>query len=149
MLKTLDGRAAIFKDNPDKVRKIQNQKALITMLVKDKDFKFDDVKDIERTHEEGNGRVLSPRNLTKLLLGSKGTKEDFLKKWNQYVNSLDYNMAKRALEQFKEVEGKGNEVLKKYKNAKFMKDTSKDDDEPVLKNSKSNYQKVMDILDTL
>lgn len=85
---------------------------LIKALLGSRDFDFDNKQDIEKSIDEGNGLALNYRTLTNLLLGSDGTKEDFLAKWNEYTNSLKKKMAERILANYKDVEDKANEPLK-------------------------------------
>ena len=108
----LDSRIAKYQDNPEWVAKLKKRKALIDHLASNKEFKFDSEMDIDKSIDEGNGLALSPRSLTNLLYTSDGTKEDFLKKWNQFCNSLDYPMAERILRNYQDIDDKANDALK-------------------------------------
>ena len=87
-----------FQEQADKASTEERKKRalgrveLAKALLSSKDFEFDSKEDIEKTQDSGNGLALNYRTLTNLLIGSDGTKEDFLAKWNEYTNSQKKKM---------------------------------------------------------
>ena len=73
----------------------------------------------DASRKQGNAKSLSRRSLKQLLIASDGTKEDFLRKWNRVCNSLDYPMAEKILNDYKDIEDKANDALK-YKDGKGL-----------------------------
>ena len=101
----------------EKILANERRKALITFLVKDKRFTFDDASDIERAHEQDsdNAMLLTFRTVTQVLYASDGTKDDFLRKYKMGANNQKYEIVREILEKYKEVDDKANQVLDKYK----------------------------------
>ena len=108
-----------FPDRPDRALRVARQIALIKHLVSHPDFKFDDEMKQDASRKQGNAKSLSRRSLKQLLIASDGTKEDFLRKWNRVCNSLDYPMAEKILNDYKDIEDKANDALK-YKDGKGL-----------------------------
>lgn len=122
---------------PERKARNEGRLNLAKALLTSREFKFDDRRDIEQTKETGNGIALNYRTLTNLLKGCNGTKEDLLNKWNQYTNSLKFKMAERILSNYKDVDDKANDALKRG--------TESD----VFKKQTSNYDKIKGVLDSL
>ena len=140
--KDIDDKATAFKNKPEWVSKLNKRKALITHLVSHPDFKFDSEMDIDKSIDEGNGLALNPRSLTNLLYTSNGTKEDFLKKWNQFCNSLDYTMAERILKNYKDIDDKANDALN-HKGGKGLTDNA-EEEESTFKKKTDIFSKLVD-----
>ena len=94
---------------------------IVTALLKNRAFRFDDQQDIERSKMEGNGLLLTARTLNNLLDYCDGTKEDFLANWNDYCNNLKKSMAERILANYQDVEDKANDVLKQGSDSSVFK----------------------------
>lgn len=112
----LDNLITRNSNSPERVAKLNARKELITTLVSAKEFQFDTTTSIDKSKEKGNGLALSPRNLTNLLLGCNGKKDDFLGKWNQYCNSLDKETAVRILNNYQDKDDKANDALNVERN---------------------------------
>ena len=110
----------VFKEAADKAsNEVRKQRAegrlkLATALLTNKNFDFDTKEDIEKSvaEDKGNGLALNYRTLTELLKGSNGTKEDFLRKWNEYCNSNKKPMVERILSNYQDIDDKANAALK-------------------------------------
>lgn len=119
-----------FQDQADRASTEQRKKRalgrlnLIKTLLSNKNFEFDDRRDIEKSKEDGNGLALNYRTLTNLLMGSDGTKEDFLNKWNEYTNSLKKGMAERILFDYVDIDDKATQALSGTESEVFKKPTS-------------------------
>lgn len=92
----------------------ERRKALITKLVSDKRFAFDETPDIQKAkdNEAWNKISLNNRNLTKLLDNCDGTKADFLRKWNEFCNNLRKPKIETILDDYEDIEDKANDVFK-------------------------------------
>lgn len=92
----------------------ERRKALITKLVSDKRFAFDETADIQKAkdNEAWNKISLNNRNLTKLLDNCDGTKADFLAKWNEFCNNLRKPKVETILDDYEDIEDKANDVFK-------------------------------------
>lgn len=86
--------------------------AITKKLLSDNAFRFDNDDDIEKTHESGNGKILTNRSFSLLLKGCNGTKDDFIKKWSDYCNSLKLPLVKQILADYKDETNKANDLLK-------------------------------------
>lgn len=130
-----------FQEQADKASTSERKKRalgrieLAKALLSNKEFDFDDEKDIQKTMDEGNGLALNYRTLTNLLIGSDGTKDDFLDKWNEYTNNLKKPMAERILAKYVDIDDKANAALKDETQS------------TVFSKAKSNWEKLMDIID--
>ena len=109
---------ATYQEQADKLSRPTSKKAalgkkaLAQALLGSKDFQFDSSEDIEKTQQEGNGLALNYRTFKNALDNSDGTKEGFLKIWNEYTNNLKLPMVKRILANYKDVDDKANDALK-------------------------------------
>lgn len=116
-----------FQDQADRASTEQRKKRalgrlnLVKTLLSSNQFEFDDRRDIEKSKEDGNGLALNYRTLTNLLMGSDGTKEDFLNKWNEYTNSLKKGMAERILSNYVDIDDKANQALSGTESEVFKK----------------------------
>ena len=97
---------------------------LAETLLSHRDFEFDNRADIEKTKEEGNGLALNYRTFTAALMGSDGTKEDFLAGWNSYSNNLRKPMIERILRDYKDIDDKANQALSGTESEVFKDTTS-------------------------
>lgn len=131
-----------FQEQADKASTEERKKRalgrveLAKALLSSKDFEFDSKEDIEKTQDSGNGLALNYRTLTNLLIGSDGTKEDFLAKWNEYTNSQKKKMAERILANYVDIDDKANQALKSETKSNVF-------------STKSTYDKLMDELNKL
>lgn len=139
----LDSKISQFAEKPEWVKKLNARKALINHLVSNKEFKFDSEMDIDKSIDEGNGLALSPRTLTNLLYTSDGTKDDFLKKFNQFCNSLDYPWVERILKNYKDIDDKANDALK-HKGGKNPADEPEEEGD-VFASKTSAWDKLKDM----
>lgn len=87
--------------------------ALITEIIKNPKFDFDNSSDIVKAREnEGwNKLTLNNRNLEKLLDLSDGTKDDFLNLWNEFCNNLRKPLISRILINYEDIPDKANAAL--------------------------------------
>ena len=90
----------------------EGQIAIMKKLFGDNAFNFDTDIDIDSSKESGNGLILQNRSFSNLLKACNGTKEDFLKKWNQYCNSNKLPLVKQILADYEDVQDKANDLLK-------------------------------------
>lgn len=110
---------------------------LAKTLLNSKDFEFDDSEDIAKMRDEGYGLALNYRTLTNALMGSDGTKADFLSKWKEYANPLKYPMIERILKNYKDIDDKANQALKQGTESN------------VFRSEKTNWEKIQDALANL
>ena len=106
------------KGNEKAAKRFKGQLAIIEKLLTDPRGKtlFDSVDDMEKSLEDkqtnkGNGKFVNSRNMTNLLNGCNGTKDDFLNKWNGYCNSNKKQTAVEILKDYKDVDDKANAAL--------------------------------------
>ena len=121
-----------MKDAKERLLANQRRLDLITALVKNKEFHFDDNAEIEDAHNKAAGDVapamiLSFRTLTQALYASDGTVDSFLYYYKQGANREKYEMVKRCLAAYKEKEDKANAALDKY---------NQDEVDPVFKSER-------------
>ncbi len=102
-------------DDKEWVDELKGKLAIADKLLSSKEFKFDNRKDIEQTQETGNGKALNNRSLTQLLVSCDGTKDDFLKQWNEFVNDLKKPMAQSILKDYIDIDDVANDALKGHK----------------------------------
>lgn len=94
---------------------------LAKKLLGSKYFTFDNYESIDKSKEEGNGKILTARTLTDALQDCNGTKGSLLAVWDDHASSLKKDMVKKILadfedlnlDDFEEVDNKANRVLKK------------------------------------
>lgn len=115
-MKTSDSR---MKSVQEAVAANQRRLNLITALVKDKRFQFDDSSDIQKAHSAARGDTLPPtilsfRTLTQALYSSDGTVDSFLYYYRQAANRDKFELVKLILKDYKEKEDKANAALDKY-----------------------------------
>lgn len=115
-MKTSDSR---MKSVQEAVAANQRRLNLITALVKDKRFSFDDSSDIAKAHSAARGDTLPPtilsfRTLTQALYSSDGTVDSFLYYYRQAANRDKFELVKLILKDYKEKEDKANAALDKY-----------------------------------
>ena len=108
-------------DDAEERQEALGKDGIVTALLKNKAFRFDDQQDISRSKMEGNGLLLTARTLNNLLDYCDGTKEDFLANWNDYCNNLKKSMAERILANYQDVEDKANDVLKQDSDSSVFK----------------------------
>lgn len=106
--------AAEAKNDSNRVLKFERKINLIKTLVKNSKFNFDSSADIVKCRDNAawNGVSLNNRNLTKLLDTCDGTKENFLKLWNDFCNNLRKPTVERILQDYQDIEDKANDALK-------------------------------------
>ena len=94
---------------------------LVKKLLGSKYFTFDNYESIDKSKEEGNGKILTARSFTNALQKCDGTKGSLLAVWDNFASSLKKDMVKKILadfedlnlDDFEEVDDKANWVLKK------------------------------------
>lgn len=119
---------------------IQERKlALITELVKNSKFDFDNSIDIVKARENQGWNTLSlnNRNLTKLLDACDGTKDDFLDLWSEYCNNLRKPLVTRILSSYEDIPDKANDALAGGTESSIFN-----------KAKKNAYDKIKDYLDS-
>ena len=109
-----------MKSSAERLQANENRLNLITYLVKDKRFRFDDDEDINKIHSKATDdtlpqMLLSFRTLTQALYASDGTVDSFLYYYKQAANRDKYDLVKLILNPYKEKEDKANQALDKYK----------------------------------
>lgn len=109
-----------MKSSAERLQANENRLNLITYLVKDKRFRFDDDEDINKIHSKATDdtlpqMLLSFRTLTQALYASDGTVDSFLYYYKQAANRDKYDLVKLILTPYKEKEDKANQALDKYK----------------------------------
>lgn len=97
----------------------QRRLNLITFLINDKRFMFDDSSDIEKAHAAARGdtlpaTILSFRTLTQALYASDGTVDSFLYYYRQGANRDKFELVKLILTPYKEKQDKANKALDQY-----------------------------------
>lgn len=105
---------------PKKRLKRLRQLELARKLLTNKNFKFDGPEDIARL-SQASKPTLQNRSLMALLDSCNGTKQDFLNMWSEYCNPFKWQDIKAMLadyedpnlDDFKEVDDKATQVLKK------------------------------------
>ena len=96
------------------IKALDRRADLISHLVKDSRFTFDNDQNITDSHNSGNGLILSFRTLTNALLLSNGTKEDFLNKYRMAANDTRFETVNEILANYKDKDDKANDALKKH-----------------------------------
>ena len=94
---------------------IAGQLGLLTKLLSDKQFQFDNEED-ERNGYRRYGRdytPLSPRTIVNLIAATDGTKEDLLDLYNDFCNPMKKNTIEMILQDYSDVDDKANSVFKK------------------------------------
>ena len=109
-----------MKPADERLKANENRLNLITHLVKDKRFRFDDDEDINKLHSKTTDdtlpqMLLSFRTLTQALYASDGTVDSFLYYYKQAANRDKYDLVKVILTSYKEKEDKANQALDKYR----------------------------------
>ena len=115
-----------MKSSAERLQANKNRLDLITYLVKDKRFRFDDEEDINQLHSKAIDdtlpqMLLSFRTLTQALYASDGTVDSFLYYYKQAANREKYDLVKLILTPYKEKEDKANQALDKYRQDKVDK----------------------------
>lgn len=115
-VKTQDSR---MKSSSQALEANQRRLDLITFLINDKRFMFDDAEDIRKAHAAANhdtlpAAILSFRTLTQALYASDGTVDSFLYYYRQGANREKFEMVKLILTPYKEKQDKANKALDQY-----------------------------------
>jgi AAA+ superfamily predicted ATPase len=85
--------------------------SILTCLLSNPNFEFDNEEDELKVMEEGNRLPLNSRSLESLISDCDGTKEDFLNLWDEYVNNFKKPMAQMILKNYKDVDDKANQAI--------------------------------------
>lgn len=85
---------------------------LAETILNNKNFEYDTREDVEKVKEQGNGIALNYRSFSAALMGSDGTKEDFLNEWNHFANNFKKPMIERILANYQDIDDKANAALK-------------------------------------
>ena len=124
ILKRIKSTDPRMKSADERLRANENRLNLITYLVNDSRFRFDDSGDIETLHSKNSDdtlpqMLLSFRTLTQALYASDGTVDSFLYYYQQAANRDKYALVKLILTPYKEKEDKANQALDKYRQEKI------------------------------
>lgn len=92
-------------------REDKGRLAILTKLLNNPNFEFDNEEDEVKVMEEGNRLPLNSRSLESLISDCDGTKNDFLNLWNDYVNNFKKPMAQMILKDYKDVDDKANQAI--------------------------------------
>lgn len=106
------------------------KKNLAIQLLSNRAFEFDDDEEIEKAAEDGN-HILSPRGIDLLIAATDGTKDDLLRRWNDFCNPRKKAMAEKILANYRDVDDKANSVFKK--------------DLPFKNSGSANFKKLRDL----
>lgn len=130
-----------YEQAGDKVNalKIARKIALVTTLVKNSKFDFDNSSDIlkARDNQGWNKLSLNNRNLTKLLDACDGTKDNFLSLWNDFCNNLRKPAVSRILDNYEDIKDKANDAISGDSESSIFR-----------KKNKNAYEKIEDYLDS-
>lgn len=116
---------------PERANACRGRLAIVTKLLQDPRFEFDDDDD-ERDAQLKGYAVLNPRSLTNLLTASQGKKERFIDMWSGFCNPLKQNLIEDILEDYVDVDDKANSVfsddpeLNPFAAAKAAREAEKD-----------------------
>ena len=126
ILKRIKSNDPRMKSSDERVRANENRLNLITYLIKDSRFRFDDAEDIDNLHAKSSNDTLPPmllsfRTLTQALYASDGTVDSFLYYYSQAANRDKFALVKLILTPYKEKEDKANQALDKYRQKKIDK----------------------------
>lgn len=126
ILKRIKSDDPRMKSADERLRANENRLNLITHLIKDSRFRFDDSADIDSLHAKSSNDTLPPmllsfRTLTQALYASDGTVDSFLYYYSQAANRDKFALVKLILTPYKEKEDKANQALDKYRQKKVDK----------------------------
>lgn len=91
---------------------VERQIAITKKLFADKLFNFDNNLDIEKSKNQGNGKLFINRTYSNLIRGTDGTKDQLIRKWNQYCNSTKLPLVKQILANYEDIDDKATRLLK-------------------------------------
>lgn len=87
--------------------------ALAKKLLTSPDFYFDTADEREKLYDENpSNKYLGPRSLEFLLTKCDGTKDDFIKRWNDYCNYKKKTAVETILSDYVDVQDKANDAIK-------------------------------------
>ena len=117
----------------DRIAALEGRLAIAEKLLSDPRFVFDGDDEEEEAQENGTP-ILNARSLTNLLHASRGKKELFLKKWNEFCNPDKKGLVEDILSEYVDVDDKANDALK-YGDAN-----------PFAKREKNMYDQIKDLI---
>lgn len=136
LLDELNQNLEIYKKKAEKNPSRYNKKVVETMgkiglaekILSSPHFDFDSITDEQEAHatrRDGKesilqNKILSPRGFSALIRACDGTKEDFLRLWNDYCNINKKDIIEQILTSYKDVADKANDALR-YKDG-FLPD---------------------------
>ena len=136
LLDELNQNLEIYKKKAEKNPSRYNKKVVETMgkiglaekILSSPHFDFDSITDEQEaraTRRDGKesilqNKILSPRGFSALIRACDGTKEDFLRLWNDYCNINKKDIIEQILTSYKDVADKANDALR-YKDG-FLPD---------------------------
>ena len=136
LLDELNQNLEIYKKKAEKNPSRYNSKVVETMgkiglaekILSSPHFDFDSITDEQEAHatrRDGKesilqNKILSPRGFSALIRACDGTKEDFLRLWNDYCNINKKDIIEQILTSYKDVADKANDALR-YKDG-FLPD---------------------------
>lgn len=136
LLDELNQNLELYKKKAEKNPSRYNKKVIETMgkiglaekILSSPHFDFDSITDEQEaraTRRDGKesilqNKILSPRGFSALIRACDGTKEDFLRLWNDYCNINKKDIIEQILTSYKDVADKANDALR-YKDG-FLPD---------------------------
>lgn len=136
LLDELNQNLELYKKKAEKNPSRYNSKVVETMgkiglaekILSSPHFDFDSITDEQEaraTRRDGKesilqNKILSPRGFSALIRACDGTKEDFLRLWNDYCNINKKDIIEQILTSYKDVADKANDALR-YKDG-FLPD---------------------------
>ena len=109
---------------------------LSTAIGENPDFDFDTTESIKKYSSDEyknvwNHKRTTPRTLTNAIVRAKGDKEEFLKRFNNFCNNLQYKKMEDILNNYVDIDDKANQALKSHtpKDKLFKSQKDRDLDE--------------------
>lgn len=120
ILKRIGLKDKRIKSTEQAIRAWARRLSLVTALVDDPTFFFDDQADIDAAHNNANdstlpAMLLSYRTLTQALFASDGTVDSFLYYYKKGANRDKYELVRTILSKYKEKDDVANAALDKYR----------------------------------
>lgn len=116
-------------EDAEDIKEFKGRLNIANAILTHKDFDYDSEEDIDNSYINGNGIALNYRSFKNALDQSDGTKDDFLRGWNNSANSLKLNRITDILKNYKDKDDKANDALRNHESESdvFAKKVSKMD----------------------
>ena len=114
-LKYLRGRftALIEKeDDPEMLRELKGKLAIAEKVLSDPRFTYDTEKDDDNHADDHAWNLTAPASFTRLIMACDGTKDDFIREWNNYCSYEKKDMIEDILHDYKDIDDKANDAIK-------------------------------------